>query len=82
MTQEAAATTMFLLNRGLKWSRLVVRLEVIEVEITIPIRPLSARIWQLAKQTLSQAASIRDILRIVQEPLVAEEVRRIVMKNQ
>lgn len=81
-TQEATATTMFLLNRGLKWSRLVVRLEVIEVEITIPIRPLSARIWQFAKHALSQAASIRDILRIVQEPLVAEEVRRIVMKNQ
>ena len=82
LTQEAAATTIFLLNRHLKWSRLVLRGEVIEGEVTTPVSSLSGRVWQLAKQTLTQAISTRDILRIVQEPLVAEEVRHIVMKNQ
>jgi|GEM_PF-5479903 len=80
LTKEATATTVFLLNGHLKWVRIVQRSEVIEADVTLPYRALSYRIWRLSKAALRQALSTATTLRQVQQPLVAEEVRHIVMK--
>lgn len=77
LTKSMTARMIFLLNSRLKWARLVIRGEVIEVEVTIPITALSTQAWRLAKQSLYQLVSHRDVLRVVQHPLVAQEAERV-----
>lgn len=77
--QALTAETIFGLNSQLRWSRLVCRGEVIEAEVTIPVSALLTRVWQLAKHSLYQIVSHRDVLRVVQQPLVAQEAEHILV---
>lgn len=76
---NALAATTFLLNRRLKWARLVPREDVVEAEVTMPAEALTTQVWHCAKQALRQAGRLRDILKTVQEPIVAGEVTRCLL---
>jgi hypothetical protein len=75
--QWATSTLVLLLNDRLRWARLCLRDGALEGEVSIPVRGISRRLWELAREALAQAASLRETLRIIQVPAVASEFERI-----
>ena len=75
--QRAACTLILLLNARLRWVRLCLRDDAIEGEVTLPLRGISRRLWELSRVPLAEAASLRETLRIIQVPAVAREFERI-----
>ena len=75
--QWAACSLVLLLNGRLRWARLCLRDGALEGEVSIPVRGISRRLWELARDALAEAVSLRERLRIIQVPAVAAEFERI-----
>lgn len=75
---SAASTLVLLLNRRLRWVRLMLRGTAIEAQVAIPVDAITEYVWTQARHALGQAVtSCREPLRIIQLP----EVARVFEKN-
>jgi len=78
LEQQAAARLAMMINRRLRWVRLVLYDTTINAEVTLPDEGFHEQMWGLVRDALTQAVrSCRTALRLVQSPAVAAQFLRL-----